>query len=370
MKILHTESSCGWGGQELRILTESAALQARGHHVTLVAPLHSKIHERAKAYGVESIALAIEKKRGVGFQQLRAHLMTHPYDVINTHSSTDAWLASLTQLAVQQPCPIVRTRHVSAPVKSSWANKWLYGKSVQKIVTTGEIIRQHLIETLSLQSEHVVSVPTGIDPHLFSPIDADAKAALRQKLDLPPFITLIGIAATLRSWKGHAYLIEAISKIETKNIQLVIIGDGPQMQNLQTQVARLGLQNQVRFVGHQTNVHEWMQTLDMFCLPSYANEGVPQALVQAMLTGLPCITTTAGAIPELAKDHDTALLVPMKDADALAAQVLRLTSNSEMSEKLGDKARSLCISKFSLMHMADRMEAIFADAIHTFAHRT
>jgi glycosyltransferase involved in cell wall biosynthesis len=366
MKILHTESSCGWGGQELRILTESAALQARGHQITLVAPLQSQIHERAHAYGVQSIPLAIEKKRWTGLQDLRQHLTNHQYDVINTHSSTDSWLVSLTQLALNKPCPIVRTRHVSAPVRSSWPNRWLYGRSVRKIVTTGEIIREHLIHTLSLPPEHVISIPTGIDINLFRPVETDDKKILRSQLALPNEVTLIGIAATLRSWKGHSYLIEAIAKVSDPSLQLIVIGDGPQMNNLRELTARLNLNNKVKFVGHQSNVHEWLQAIDIFCLPSYANEGVPQALIQAMLSSLPCITTTAGAIPELARDQETALIVPMRESDSLANAIQQLTTNPQLCEKLGHQARTLCTTAFSLSHMADKMEAVFEEAIHSF----
>ena len=61
-----------------------------------------------------------------------------------------------------------------------------------------------------------------------------------------------------------------------------------------------------QLIGRRDDVHLWMRAFDLFALPSYANEGVPQALVQAMLSGLACITTTAGAIPEVAIDGDTA----------------------------------------------------------------
>ena len=63
MHILHTESSCGWGGQEIRILTESAGMVARGHRVSLIAPASSNIYAVAEHYGIEPIALPIERKQ-------------------------------------------------------------------------------------------------------------------------------------------------------------------------------------------------------------------------------------------------------------------------------------------------------------------
>jgi len=89
-------------------------------------------------------------------------------------------------------------------------------------------------------------------------------------------------------------------RISRRRQQLGIVGDGPMPETLEAQVAKLGLAPRTRFAGNQADVVPWLQALDVFALPSYANEGVPQALVQAMLVGLPCITTTAGSISELA----------------------------------------------------------------------
>src|SRR5213075_406871 len=111
--------------------------------------------------------------------------------------------------------------------------------------------------------------------------------------------------ATLRSWKGHRYLLEALPD----GAMLVIVGDGPQREALAERVAALNIQSKVIFAGNQRDVVPWMQALDVFALPSYANEGVPQALVQAMLVGLPCVTTHVGSIDELAIEGETALVV-------------------------------------------------------------
>src|SRR2546423_9726047 len=105
---------------------------------------------------------------------------------------------------------------------------------------------------------------------------------------------------------------------------LVIVGDGPQRAALGCQVTNLKVQQRVRFAGNQRDVVPWLQALDIFALPSYANEGVPQALLQAMLVGLPCVTTHVGGIAELATDATTALVVLPKNVPALRAALERL----------------------------------------------
>ena len=138
MRILHTENSQGWGGQEIRILTEAAGMIKRGHEVQLIAPREARIFDEAQKHGVPVTALPIAKKRLPGFFALRRWLNANPVDVINTHSSTDSWLVALACATLAHAPTIVRTRHVSAPVSTNAATRWLYASAASAIVTTGE----------------------------------------------------------------------------------------------------------------------------------------------------------------------------------------------------------------------------------------
>jgi glycosyltransferase involved in cell wall biosynthesis len=101
----------------------------------------------------------------------------------------------------------------------------------------------------------------------------------------------------------------------------------------------------------------------VFALPSYANEGVPQALLQAMFAGVPCVTTDAGAIPEIARDGETALIVGKEDAAALASGLDALLADAAMRERLAANARAFVAPRYGLDPMLDRMEAVFRRAL-------
>ena len=103
--------------------------------------------------------------------------------------------------------------------------------------------------------------------------------------------------------------------------------------------------------------------MDIFCLPSYANEGVPQALLQAMFTALPIVTTPVGAILEVATDGETALVVAPQDAVALAGALRRLVENPELGVSLGTKATAQAIANSSRDAMLDAMERIFTSTV-------
>jgi glycosyltransferase involved in cell wall biosynthesis len=357
LNIVHTESSLGWGGQELRILSEAQGLMRRGHEVRLLCPAGARIRAEAAGWGVPVLEMPIEKKRLPGLRSLMRWFRANRCDVVNTHSSTDSWLASLALLLIGRPCPVVRTRHISAPVPRGPLSRWLYMRAAARVVTTGEALRQRLVEDNGYDASRIVSVPTGMDPARFRPGE---RAASRARLGLPAQRILVGIVATLRSWKGHADLLEAMTRLPA-SIELVVVGDGPQREALLARIARPDLAGRVRMQGNQQDVLPWLRSLDIFALPSYANEGVPQALLQAMLTGLACVTTPVGGIPELAVHERTALLVPPRDPPALAAALLRLAENEGLRRELGEASRKHCVEGFTFERMLDRMEGIYRD---------
>lgn len=361
MNIVHTEASCGWGGQELRILSEAAGLIGRGHQVTLLCAEESNIFREASRHGVPAVALPIARKRIGGLLALRRWLTSHPVDVVNTHSSTDTWLTALACASLRRPPPIVRTRHISAPIPKNVASRWLYSSATRHVVTTGEALRRQLIEENGMAPAQVTSVPTGIDPVRFAPLDGEGKAIMRRALGLDPGGRYIGIVATLRSWKGHADLLEAFAAFGRPDWRLLIVGDGPQHETLERRIAELGLSARAILAGQQDRPEQWLQALDIFCLPSYANEGVPQAVLQAMLTALPIVTTPIGAITEAVAHGETGLIVPPRDPAALAASFARLANDPVFAARLGQTALGDAQVRFTREVMLDRMERTFAD---------
>ena len=356
LRILHTESSLGWGGQEIRVLTEARGVARRGHDVTLAAPAQSRIFRAAADYGLEAVDIPIARKSVLGLHGMTGLLRNRRFDVVNTHSSTDSWLAAIAVCLLRQSPPIVRTRHISAPVPRNFATRWLYRVATRRIVTTGERLRLQVIEETGVNPAQVVSIPTGIDVERFSPGPA---AQARAALGLDPDGVVIGIVATLRSWKGHRHLFEAFAGLADRGARLVVVGDGPQREALEALAGELAIADRVRFTGNQADVAPWMRAFDVFCLPSYANEGVPQALMQAMACGLPVITTAVGSIAEIVQDGDTGLMVPPEDPASLRAAIERLLGDGALRARLGKNAHEAALQRFGEERMVERMLEVF-----------
>jgi glycosyltransferase involved in cell wall biosynthesis len=359
LSIVHTENSAGWGGQEIRILSEARGMLDRGHQVTLVVPPEAPIADAAERLGIPLVRLGIRRKQVPDLHALRRWLGTRRarIDILNTHSSTDSWLSAIACATMRGAPPLVRTRHVSTTVGQGPGTRWLYTRATAHVVTAGEALRRQLAREVGVPLERMTSVPTGIDLARFVP--GDAREA-RMRLGLPQRSTL-GIVATLRDWKGHEYLFDAIAadREAWAGWNIIVVGDGPYRAKLDARVAALDLGERVRFVGQQDDVVPWLQALDLFTLPSYGEEGVPQAIIQAMACGVAVVSTPIGAIAEAVDHGVTGLLVAPRSAEALAAALARLRDDPPLRAGFGRAARARAERDFGIDRMLDRMEAVF-----------
>src|SRR5208282_1153726 len=348
LSIVHTEASAGWGGQEIRILGEASGMLARGHHVRLVTPIETPIAAAAARAGIPVTALPIERKGLQDFWSLRRWLGAErmQVDIINTHSSTDSWLTAIACATMRDPPPIVRTRHVSTEINEGAATRWLYADATAHIVTTGEALRSQLLTRLRIPNNRVSSVPTGIDLTRFVPGDV---YAARRQLGLRPRPAL-GCVATLRDWKGHDYLLEAIALDRSgwSGWSVFIVGDGPHRPKLEAHLAALELGDLVCFVGRQDDVVPWLQAMDLVTLPSFGEEGVPQAIMQAMACGIAVVSTPVGAIAEAVEDELTGLLVAPRSAEALSVGLARLRDDEPLRARFGAQARLRALRDFGI----------------------
>ena len=367
LRILHSENSIGWGGQELRILHEAHGMLDRGHEVMIACPPDSEIFSAAHRMGIPVTGLPICRRNLSALSAVVSFLRRNRFDIINTHSSTDSWLFATAAKLLRLSTGMVRTRHISADVGRDPFTHWVYRYGVGRIVTTGERLRKNLIERNGLPAQHVVSVPTGIDLGKFVPGD---KTGARLRLGLPVDKPLVGVVATLRSWKVHRYLIDAANILRDTNFHYALVGDGPQRENISHQLTQLNLIDRFTCPGNTDNVADWMQAMDIFVLPSYANEGVPQSIMQAMACGLPVISTPIGSITEAVADGETGRIIPAQNAAQLASEIRGLMEDVDRRRHYGAAARRKAVSEFGKEKMLDRMEDVFDSVLPVNVQRS
>lgn len=147
--------------------------------------------------------------------------------------------------------------------------------------------------------------------------------------------TIILTIAALHPRKGLKYLIKAYKEIyEQKNdTRLIIIGEGPEKNELKKLAKKLKIADHIEFLGHQENISRILKTCDIFVLPSI-KEAFGLVLLEAMAAQLPIVATNVGGIPEIIEDRKTGFLVPPQDSRALAQALLMLINNKALREKI------------------------------------
>jgi glycosyltransferase involved in cell wall biosynthesis len=157
------------------------------------------------------------------------------------------------------------------------------------------------------------------------------------------------------------YLLEALREIIRggEAAFLLVVGEGPYRVVIEAKVRELGLESWVRLVGYQDEVAPWFALMDAVVLASYANEGVPQALLQAMAMGKALVGAAVGGIPEVVIEDETGLLVPPRDAPALARAVGLLMEDAGHRREMGRRGRDFVAARFALEQMAAEVEAVY-----------
>lgn len=362
--ILHTEASGGLGGQELRILRESEGMRARGHQIIFAAKTNGGLSEAAAKAGFMVYELPWRKKSAPSdLWRLLQIMRRHQVDLVNTHSSWDAWLGGIAARIARRP--ILRTRHLSTAIRAGWNSRILYGKLADKVVTTCDATARVIQQQANIPASQCFSVPTGVDA---SKVIASPEEVCQFQCDhdLRPEHIVVGTACVLRSWKGAVHLIEAAHLLkEYPQLRILIVGNGPSWEWLHRRAAELALEDRIIFTGHLANPYPAIASMDIFALLSTAHEGVSQAVLQAAYLSRPLITTRTGGLPEVCLDGETGFLCEANDSHSVAAAIEKLLLHPIMRQELGAQAKALVERSFTMQSTLDRMEETYRAILTT-----
>jgi glycosyltransferase involved in cell wall biosynthesis len=358
--IVHTEASISLGGQGIRILHEALWMRDRGHRLIVVAPPQSGLAREAAKAGLETQPLRFAKSTQLGdcLRLVRILRRIRP-DILNTHSSIDAWVGALAGRWCHIPA-IIRTRHLSTPVRTHVLNRYLYRTLYDHIFTTGACTTDRLVSDLHLAASRVSTVATGIAPPARLPDREDARQAMCQALALGAQTRFLGCLAVLRSWKGHLILLEAFRHIrEQIPHHLLVIGEGSQRPILEQKIDAWGLRKRVHLLGHRTDIWHVLRALDIKVLASTSSEGISQALLQAQFAGCAVIGSDCGGIPEIICHEKTGLLVPKGHAKPLGQAVLRLIADRPFAECLAHHAHQHAVRYHTMDAMGHKILTLY-----------
>ena len=353
IRVLHTEWSDGWGGQEIRILNEMLAVRKRGVEVFLACRENARIREKALEQEIPVFTLPFRGNtdlRTLG--GLIGIIRREKIDIVNTHSGKDTWVGGLSAKLTGRK--FIRTRHLSNPINPSRLN--FINEIADFVITTGSGVREDLIRNNRIKPERIASVPTGIDAELFDPSQYDRETE-RRKLGISDDEIAIGALGVIRRVKRHEDFIRAAAILNKKygKLRFFIAGDGPIRKDHEALTTELKLDN-FTFLGHTDRPAGYLSALDIF-VNSSANEGVPQAVIQALMMRKAVVATDAGSTSDLYDDNF--LLVDPLAPERLAEGIETLLTSKEKREAFSRKSREPMLSNFSDETMAERIVEIY-----------
>jgi glycosyltransferase involved in cell wall biosynthesis len=355
--------SCrGWSSDAYWAARVSQELTRRGHEVTLGcrAGTERRVVERVRAEGVERVvtfALASGLRPAADLADLRRLRAWHTRaDLIHVHRGKEHWLAALANRLSPRPRPLVRTRHIVQAVRPHAANRWLYSRATNLVVTVTEAIRRQYIATGLLPSERVVSLLGAVDTARFRPRPADPE--VRHRLGAAPGEVLAGMVGGLRVMKGHRVVVEAARRLQPEHLPLrfAVVGRGSQERALRGALQRAQLEDRFTVAGFAPDLPAMLDALDIALYVPLESDGMSRSVWEYLAAGRPLIASRVGAVAETLVDGEHALLVHAGDPDALAVALRRLVGDPDLRKRLGEAGRRLVGARYSGAHVAAALE--------------
>jgi glycosyltransferase involved in cell wall biosynthesis len=352
MHILHTESSNGWGGQEIRILKESMGLREKGFQVTLAVTRGGKLVDQARKEGFQVFEIDFKKQHAIkALRKLCKIIKENNITVVNTHSSLDAWLGALAARIMRRP--VVRTRHLSTEIRGGLNARLLYNYLADFVVTTSSCIIPLIEKKAQLPCHRIQCIPTGVEPF---EVSSTERKRIRESLNVKPDQILIGTVCVVRSWKGIQDMITAAKLLRhDPRFKWIVVGGG-YLENFKPLVDE---ELPFIFTGHLDNPKSALAAFDIFTLLSTAHEGISQASLQAAFLKKPLITTTVGGLPEVCLDGITGITVPPSSPDKVAEAVLKLANDPDLRTQMGEAAHNHAAQNYSLRQTLENMASVF-----------
>jgi L-malate glycosyltransferase len=361
MFSLQIDTARTWRGGQNQVLLTTRGLLARGHRVVVVAHPEGELRRRLEGIaevvplvGRNEVDLAAAWRLSRSLRELRP-------DIVHAHDphgvATAATALSIAGLAPRPP--LVAARRVDFRLKGNSFSRWKY-RQVDRFVTASGAIRTMLIED-GIAADRVITVHEGVD---IARIEAVEPLDVRAEYWFPPHSVIVGNIAALVAHKGQKHLIDAAALVvrEFPEARFLILGEGELRPALEQQIKHLHLGQHVVLAGFRQDVLRVLKGLDLFVMSS-VTEGLGTSLLDAMAAARPIVATRAGGIPEVVVHGETGLLVPPKDAHALAEAILEMLRDATRRRSCADAGLARVQARFSVDRMVEDTLAVYQPLI-------
>jgi len=359
---LHLDSGREFRGGQRQVLYLLQGLQKRGQRVLLCCPRQSVLHERAQAAGIPVQPLTL--RSGLDFAssvRLVRLVREGGFDLVHAHDAGSHSIALAAQGIGRHPAltdRLVVTRR-SVGQAAGRLDRLKYDRDGTLYLAISNAVRDSLLR-LGVAPARILVVPSGIElrPPAARRADDPWELAARG-------LRVVGSVGHLTREKNHALLLDAFARAHKQlpDTHLVLAGEGPLRAALTRRAASLGVAPHVTFAGQVDDVGAVYASMSVFALSSDV-EGLCTSLLDAMAMGVPCAVTAVGGVLEIARHGESALVVPPRDADALAGAIVRLLQQPDLAARVVEGGRRVA-ERYSIDRMVDGTAAAYDRVLAT-----
>ena len=367
LNVLHAVLSLDCGGLERLVLHLCKESITAGDRVTVLCLDHpGELAEEVRKTGAEVISL--NRKPGLmrlpEAVRLRKILKRAAPDVIHCHQMGATLYVGTTARTLHVPA-ILHTEHGNHDY-SSWRQRLLATiafRTPDKICCVSQDIANNLVKYRLAARKNLDIQVNGIP--LPTARQLSAAALAREQLGIDRQAIIYGSVGRLARVKRQERLLEAMATLTRRGrkVHLVLVGDGPQRNELERTATRLGISQRVHFAGFQLDPLPYIALLDIFVLTS-ESEGMPMSLLEAWAARKPVVVTAVGGLPELVDDGKTGLLLPPGEQEQLVETLASLAADPQHRRYLGDNGHALVTEKYSVEKIARTYRDRYLSLLH------
>jgi glycosyltransferase involved in cell wall biosynthesis len=347
MRVLHVVESLERGGLERMVVDLCVGQKSAGFEVSVLCLFtRGVLSDELEAGGINVSTIA--KGRGLDTAHLcrvRCHLQRYRPEVIHSHNATAAYLTAFSAVGLRDASNAkwVNTRHGMGS-RSPRARKELLYRAVagryHHIAVVCRAAAERFSELGAVVRSRLRVVPNGIRLEVFRRADVQVRDHFRAAYGIKPRAFVIGTVGRLNELKNQVLLLDCMPNVLARvpSAHLVIVGGGALKDELTWRARELGLGEFVTLAGDSQDVPSWLQSFDVFALPS-KTEGYSLALLEASASGLPVVCTDVGGNSEIVNDRETGLIVPSGDRDEMTSAIIAIAEDPNLRQLLGTNAR-------------------------------
>jgi glycosyltransferase involved in cell wall biosynthesis len=367
VRICYLVTSLDVGGTETQMVQVASRLHSDEFAVT-VACLHARgpLLDTLQEHGIPVVEFPTQQSlisfRGMRqFLRLGHFLRLNHFDVFHSH---DLWANLLGVPAARiagVPLVISSQRDLGHLPWYTEVRKKVIGRihrSASLTLVNSRAVRNFVVDGLG--------VPAGKIRVLHNAVECRPAAVSRPLLfpNLPANSKLIAVISNMHPGKGHEYIVDAAPAVcsQFPEARFVMVGDGKQRRPLEQRVKQIGLEGNFVFLGYRNDAAQILATCDVSLLASEA-EGLPNAILESMVSGVPIVATNVGGIGEVITNGETGLLIPSRDPEAIAIAVARVLADPTLAATLRNAAQREAKTRFSFDRVIGGLQDLYSSSV-------